>query len=103
MNETGFAIERSPDGTASLTPLAALATYLTTYQNTGLSAVHDVSLSSARDEQRPDGGWVWSNVANAQTTGTVPAAPTNLTATAVSSSQINLTWTDHDRRTRRRS
>ncbi len=91
-NETGFAIERSPDGT-TFAPLATVAANVTTYQNTGLTASttyhYRVRATNAA------GPSAWSNVANAQTTGTVPAAPTSLTATAVSSTQINLAWTDN--------
>ena len=39
---------------------------------------------------------IFNPVLVAGTGGTPPAAPANLTATAVSSSQINLTWTDSD-------
>ena len=36
-----------------------------------------------------------TSTASATTQGTVPTAPSGLTATAASSSQINLSWTDN--------
>ena len=91
-NETGFAIERSPDGT-TFAPLATVSANVTTYQNTGLTA--STTYHYRVRATNGVGPSAWSNVANAQTTGTAPAAPTNLTATAVSSTQINLAWTDN--------
>jgi Fibronectin type III domain len=43
------------------------------------------------------GNSTYSNTASAttQAAGSVPAAPSNLTATAASNSQINLSWTDN--------
>ena len=91
-NETGFAIERSPDG-VTFAPLTTVGANVTTYQNTGLATSTTYHYRvRATNAVGPSG---WSNVANATTTGTAPAAPTNLTATAVSSSQINLAWTDN--------
>src|SRR5207302_7016475 len=37
----------------------------------------------------------YSNVANATTSAALPAAPSNLTASAMSTSQINLAWSDN--------
>ena len=90
-NETGFEIERSPDGTM-FTPLATVAANATTYVNTGLTAA--TTYHYRVRATNGTGPSAWSNVATAQTSGTVPAAPTGLTATAVSSTQINLAWTD---------
>ena len=90
-NETGFEIERSPDGT-TFTPLATVAANATTYVNTGLTAA--TTYHYRVRATNGTGASAWSNVATAQTTGTAPAAPTGLTATAVSSTQINLAWTD---------
>ena len=65
------------------------------YQNTGLS-----SSTAYRYQVRAfngAGNSGYSNIASAttQATTTAPAAPTLLGATAVSSSQINLSWTDN--------
>ena len=89
-NETGFAIERSLDG-ATFTPLTTVGANVRTYANTGLTVAttyyYRVRATHAA------GPSAWSNVANADgERGT--ASPSHLTATAVSSSQINLRWTD---------
>jgi subtilisin family serine protease len=90
-NEAGFSLERSTDG-VNFTLAASLAANATAYSNTSLNAAttytyrirsHDVPNYSA-----------FSNTASA-TTQAIPAAPSNLTATAVSPSKINLAWSDN--------
>jgi fibronectin type 3 domain-containing protein len=95
-NQTAFQIERSAGSPGNWQNIAVVpGQFLTSYQNTGLNegttyfyrvfAVNEFGPSPA------------SNIANATTQGTPitppPTAPTNLTATAVSSTGINLTWT----------
>jgi chitodextrinase len=76
-------------------PIATLAANSTSYQNTGLAASTTYRYRVFASNGAGNSGY--SNIASATTQagGTVPAAPTGLTATAVSSSQVNLSWTDN--------
>jgi len=94
-NETGFKLERSPTGTGntwSQIPNASTVITGTTYSNTGLTAntvyYYRVRATSA------NGDSTYSNIANATTLTTAPAAPSGLTAAATSSSTISISWTD---------
>ena len=116
-NETGFQVQRSNNG-VNFTLIASVGANVTTYTNTGLTAAttyyYRVRAFNA------SGNSAVSNVANATTLpsstptptpgstptptpsatptptpGQPPAAPTNLGATALSSSQIALSWTDN--------
>ncbi|HXU96305.1 MAG TPA: fibronectin type III domain-containing protein, partial [Candidatus Nitrosotalea sp.] len=91
---TGYKIERSTDGGSTWSAIVSnTGSTGTTYSNTGLatnttytyrvSAINAIGTSSA------------SNTASAttNTVATVPQPPTSLTSTAISSSQINLSWT----------
>lgn len=95
-NQTAFQIERSAGSPGNWQNIAVIpGQFLTSYQDTGLNegttyfyrvfAVNSFGPSPA------------SNIANATTQGTPitppPTAPANLTATAVSSTGINLSWT----------
>nr|ARK10325.1 hypothetical protein A6C57_08275 [Fibrella sp. ES10-3-2-2] len=92
-DETGFEVERSPDGITGWINIGTTAANATSFRNTGLSAstrygyrVRAVraSLFSA-----------YSNTVTATTSAppaVIPAAPVNFKATAASSSQINLIW-----------
>jgi len=95
-NEDGFEIERSTDGT-TFTLLAKVGTNVTTYSNTGLTA--STTYYYRVRAYNADGKSDYSNTASGTTleapAPALPAAPTNLTATAASSSKINLTWTDN--------
>jgi fibronectin type 3 domain-containing protein len=99
-NETLFKIERSTDG-RTFSPLAASGANFTSYKNGNLTAgkKYYYRIYAINGSGRSD----FSNVAFAVTTTgttpppppTAPAAPSGLGASAVSSSQINLTWADH--------
>jgi subtilisin family serine protease len=89
--ETGYRIERSTDG-VNFTQIAILPANNTAYPNQSLPAgttYHYRVRASGGALQSP-----YSSVATA-TTQPAPGAPTNLTATAVSPSRINLVWTDN--------
>src|SRR5207248_10444941 len=91
-NETGFIVERSLDGSTGWTQVGTPATNATSFNDTnGLSSGTQYFYHvRATNGVGPSAD---SNVANATTAvPTVPAAPSTLVATAVSSSQINLTW-----------
>ncbi len=89
---TGYKIEVSPDGTSDWTDLVANTGGTgTTHSHTGLSAGttrhYRVSAINA------SGTGTASGTANATTATTAPGAPTDLTATADGSTEIDLAWT----------
>jgi hypothetical protein len=94
--ETSFSIERAPGGTTNFVEIATVGSDITTYQNTGLT-----SSTSYVYRIRASNSVGYSDYSNPSTTttqatpATAPAAPTVLTSTAISSSQINLSWTDN--------
>jgi predicted phage tail protein len=92
-DETGFKVERSPDGTSAWTEVELTAAGVTTWDDSGLSPgttyYYRVRANNAGGDSAP------SNVANAATLQTAPAAPSGLTATALSTSSIHVAWTDN--------
>jgi hypothetical protein len=91
--ETGFLVERSTDGT-NFSQIASLGSNVKAYSSMGLSASKKYyyrvrAVNSA-------GYSSYSNVANATTTsGTKPAAPSSLKATGVSTSRVDMYWSDN--------
>jgi len=90
-NEAGFKLERSTNGGA-FAQVTTISANATSYTNTNLAASTAYTYR-LRAYDGPNHS-AYSNTA-AATTQATPAAPTNLVATAVSSSKINLTWTDN--------
>jgi len=91
-NEDGFKIERKTAAAGAYTEVAVAGANVTSYSNTGLS-VNTVYFYRVR-AYNAGGNSAYSNEANAKTLPNAPAAPGSLTATAVSTSQINLAWAD---------
>jgi hypothetical protein len=90
-NEAGFKVERGTDGVV-FSQIAQLGANVTTYSNTGLIA--DTTYHYRVRAYDGTNHSAYSNVASALTLPP-PAAPGNLVATAVSSSRIDLQWTDN--------
>ena len=93
-NENGFKVEQSIDGT-NFTQIATLGSNAVSFSVTGLSAstTYFYRVASFNDA----GNSAFSNTASATTSAStpLPAAPSGLSATAVSSTRINLSWTDN--------
>jgi hypothetical protein len=95
-DETGFKIERCQNaGCSNFAEIAQVGANVTTYSNTGLTASTTYGYRVRATNGGGDSGYSNTAEATTQATQTVPAAPSNLTATAVSISQINLSWTDN--------
>ena len=87
--ETGFRVERSPNN-STWTSVGTIASGVTTFTDTGLNEsttyYYRVIATNGAGDSAPSA---------TQSVVTQPAAPTGLTATVVSSTQANLSWTNH--------
>ena len=89
-NATSFLIDRSTDD-VHFSQIASVSATVTTYHDTSLSPgntyYYEVQASNA------DGNSAFSNVFQAATV-TPPAPPTNLTATNITTTEVDLSWTN---------
>ena len=88
--ETGFTIERKTGSGGTYSQIATVSANVTSYSNTGLGEATTYYFRITA--YNSSGNSSYSNEANATT---YPAAPSDLSATAVSGSQIDLSWTDN--------
>jgi len=95
-NEFGFKIERKTGAEGTYSQIGTVLAEVTIYQDTGLACETTYYYRVLATNEAGDSGY--SNEADV-TMGTcpitVPAAPSDLTAAIISSSQINLSWTDN--------
>ncbi|HEX8525314.1 MAG TPA: fibronectin type III domain-containing protein [Tepidisphaeraceae bacterium] len=91
-NETNFRIDRSTSG-GMYQPIAYLNADTTSYVDSRLAA--GTNYSYRVRAYNAVGSSVWSNLASATTLGVAPVAPSNLSATAGSATQVTLAWNDN--------
>jgi len=84
-----FKIERKTGANGTYSQIATVGTWVTSYSNTGLAGDTTYYYRVRASNSAGDSGY--SNEASAST---VPLAPTGLSATRTSGSQVNLAWTD---------
>jgi hypothetical protein len=94
-NEDGFRIERSPDGSSNWTQIATVGANVSAFSDTGLQASTWYYYQVRAYDEVGNSGY--SNVAGARTEDPPlpPLAPSNLAATAVSQTEVDLTWIDN--------
>ena len=92
-NETGFKVERKTGAGGTYAQVATVGANITTYSDTGLTANTNYFYRVRANNSSGDSAY--SNEANAMTPDTTPTAPSNLAANAVSTTQINLAWSDN--------
>ena len=91
-NETGFYVFQSTDG-VNFAKVGTLGANVKTYAAQNLQSNREYSFRVRA--YNGSGSSSNSNTATAKTQGGAPIAPTNLSASSASSSQINLSWTDN--------
>lgn len=91
-NETGFRIERSPNGT-TFTEIATVGANVETYTSTGLTC--NTTYYYRVRSYNAGGNSAYTNIASEKTLECSPAAPTDLTATGQSRTHILLQWKDN--------
>jgi len=89
-NEDGFKIERKTGPAGTWSQIATVGTDVTTFENSGLS--ESTTYSYRVRAYNSAGDSAYSNELNVLT---LPAAPSNLTATAVHERRVNLSWADN--------
>lgn len=94
-NETGFKIERGTSASGPFTQVATTTTNLASYTDTGLTAATTYYYQVRATNSTGDSAY--TAVASATTLAVVatPTAPTNLAASATSTTSIALSWTDN--------
>ena len=88
--ESGFKVERKTGSGGTYAQIATTGANGVSYANTGLAS--GTTYYYRVRAYNASGNSGYSNEAGATTKDTIPAAPTSLTATAASDTQINLTW-----------
>ena len=96
----GYHIYRAVSPNGPFTRLTASPVAFTTYSDSPASGTYTYMVRAIKLEQSGSGTYYNSSqgifvTASTSASGTVPAAPSNPSATAVSSSQINLAWADN--------
>jgi len=90
-NETGYVVERSDNGGA-FAPIATLPSDSMSYADPTVAFGNFYEYQVAAVNA---GGPSYSNIVVVDWTGAVPADPTNLAATVLSATQVQLDWTDN--------
>ncbi|NLN77240.1 MAG: fibronectin type III domain-containing protein, partial [Armatimonadetes bacterium] len=91
-NASGFKIYRSSNPSSGFVQVGTTNKGITSYRNAGLSASTTYYFKVCANNA--DGDSDFTDVLAVTTSATPPAAPTKLTASAVSTDQINLSWSD---------
>jgi fibronectin type 3 domain-containing protein len=94
-NETGFYVERATSTAGPWTTIATTGSNAVAFSSTGLTASTAYYFRARSFNTSGSSAYTPTVSASTSSSGTVPAAPSGLTATAASSSQINLTWIDN--------